>query len=95
MGSEVSRARRIAFALWIAASSATLGIGFFGLTSLVIAWFGEDQGVANPVTDLGYGALVGILITGGLLVQLRACHTVSNASPRRSYSSVRLDCWSG
>jgi hypothetical protein len=28
--------------------------------------------VANPVTDLGYGALVGILITGGLLVQLRA-----------------------
>jgi hypothetical protein len=71
-GSEISRARRIAFALWIAASSATLGIGFFGLTSLVIAWFGEDQGVANPVTDLGYGALVGILITGGLLVQLRA-----------------------
>jgi hypothetical protein len=25
-----------------------------------------------PVTDLGYGVLVGILITGGVLVQLRA-----------------------
>jgi hypothetical protein len=34
--------------------------------------FGENQGVANPVTDLGYGALIGIIITGGLLVQLRS-----------------------
>jgi hypothetical protein len=69
---QISRARRIAFVVWVGVSTTMIGIGFFGLTSLVIAWFGRNQGVANPVTDLGYGALIGILITGGLLVQLRA-----------------------
>jgi hypothetical protein len=69
---RISRARRIAFVAWVGVSTVTIGIGFFGLTSLVIAWFGANQGVANPVTDLGYGALIGILLTGGLLVQLRA-----------------------
>lgn len=47
-------------------------IAFFGLTSLVLGWFEAEDGPAIPVTDLGYGAFVGILITGGLLVQLRA-----------------------
>jgi hypothetical protein len=68
----VSRARRIAFVVWVGLWTATLGVGFFGITALVIGWFMQDQGVANPVTDLGYGALVGLLITGGLLAQLRA-----------------------
>jgi hypothetical protein len=71
---RISRPRRLAFVAWISVSTATIGIGFFGLTSLVIAWFGTNQGVANPVTDLGYGALIGIIITGGLLVQLRSPH---------------------
>lgn len=69
---QLSRGRRIAFVAWVGISTATIGIGSFGLTSLVIAWFGRNQGVANPVTELGYGALIGILITGGMLVQLRA-----------------------
>jgi hypothetical protein len=69
---QISRARRVAFVTWVGLATAMIGIGFFGLTSLVIAWFERNQGVANPVTDLGYGALIGILITGGLLVQLRA-----------------------
>jgi len=68
----IPRARRIAFVVWVCLSTATLGVGFFGVTALVIGWFMQDQGVANPVTDLGYGALVGLLITGGLLTQLRA-----------------------
>jgi hypothetical protein len=51
--------------------TATLGIGFFGMTTLVLGWFESDDGTFIPVTDLGYGALLGILITGGLLVQLR------------------------
>jgi hypothetical protein len=69
---QISRVRRVAFIVWVGLATVMIGIGFFGLTSLVIAWFGSNQGVANPVTDLGYGALIGILITGGLLVQLRA-----------------------
>ena len=58
---RISRARRIAFVAWIGVSTATIGIGFVGLTSLVIAWFGANQGVANPVTDIGYGAFTGII----------------------------------
>jgi lysylphosphatidylglycerol synthetase-like protein (DUF2156 family) len=49
-----------------------VGIIFFGLTSLVLGWFEAEDGPMIPVTDLGYGALLGILITGGVLVQLRA-----------------------
>jgi hypothetical protein len=43
----------------------------FGLTSLVLAWFQEVEGVAGPVTELGYGVLFGIIQTTGLLMQLR------------------------
>jgi hypothetical protein len=49
-----------------------LGVGSFGLITLVLGWFESVEGVAGPVTDLGYGALVGIILTMGLLVQLRA-----------------------
>jgi hypothetical protein len=37
----------------------------------VLGWFEAEDGPIIPVTDLGYGALVGIIITGGMLVQLR------------------------
>ncbi|MGH2691147.1 MAG: hypothetical protein ACRDHM_01440 [Actinomycetota bacterium] len=69
---RVSRARHIAFLAWVGVVTATVGIVFFGLTSLVLGWFEAENGRIIPVTDLGYGALVGIIITGGLLVQLRA-----------------------
>src|SRR5437867_78423 len=64
--------RRIAFTAWAAILVVLYGVGFFGLTTLVIGWFETRQGVAGPVTDLGYGALVGIIQTMGLMVQLRA-----------------------
>jgi len=51
--------------------AAVFGVAFFGLTSLVLAWFEDVEGVAGPVTDLGYGVLVGIILSTGLLVQLR------------------------
>jgi hypothetical protein len=76
-----SHFRRVAFNLWAALLVAVLGVAFFGFTSLVIAWFAEVEGVAGPVTDLGYGVLVGIIETTGLLVQLR--------SPERKIAGVQ------
>ena len=64
--------RRLAFRAWAAVLVLVFGVGFFGLVSLVLGWFASVEGVAGPVTDLGYGALVGIIFTMGLLVQLRA-----------------------
>lgn len=69
---RISSTRRIAFLAWVWFVSLMLGIAFFGATSLVLGWFEAADGRAIPVTDLGYGALVGILITGGILVQVRA-----------------------
>jgi hypothetical protein len=66
-----SRFRRIAFKSWAATLVAVYGVGFFGLTSLVLGWFEDVEAVAGPVTDLGYGVLVGLIQTTGLLVQLR------------------------
>jgi len=68
----VSTTRRITFTIWLVVLVVVFGLGFFGLTSLVIGWFEDVEGVAGPVTDLGYGALVGIILTTGLAVQLRA-----------------------
>jgi hypothetical protein len=64
--------RRNAFRAWAAVLVVVFGIGSFGLTTLFIGWFESVEGVAGPVTDLGYGALVGIILTFGLLSQLRA-----------------------
>ncbi len=64
--------RQGAFTAWAAVLVLVFGVGLFGITSLVIGWFESVEGVAGPVTDLGYGALVGIILTGGLLGQLRA-----------------------
>lgn len=64
--------RRAAFTVWASVLVLVFGIALFGLTTLVIGWFESREGVAGPVTDLGYGALVGIILTLALVAQLRA-----------------------
>jgi hypothetical protein len=70
--SATSSSRRIAFRVWTVVLVLAFGVAFFGLTSLVIGWFTAREGIAGPVTDLGYGALYGLILTTGVLVQLRA-----------------------
>jgi hypothetical protein len=70
--SAFGRARRIGFFIWAAILAGLFGIGFFGLTVLIIGWFERPFGVSTPVSELSHGALAGIVITVGLLVQLRA-----------------------
>lgn len=68
---RASRLRRIAFTSWAALVVVAFGIAFFGFTVLLIGWFEDLEGVAGPVTELGYGALIGILLTLGVASQLR------------------------
>lgn len=76
-----ARSRRRWFTALTAVVVVVFGVGFFGLTSLFLGWFESRYGVAGPVTDLGYGALYGIILTMGLLVQLR--------SPERKIAGVQ------
>jgi hypothetical protein len=70
--SRAASTRPIVFRTWVMVLVVVFGLGFFGLTTLVIGWFEALEGVAGPVSELGYGALVGIILTMGLASQLSA-----------------------
>lgn len=68
-----SRARRIAFFVWAAILSLSLGITFIGVTLLTIGlWLANQNADTNPITDLGFFVLGAIIIATGFVVQLRA-----------------------
>ena len=48
-----------------------LGLGAFGWPSLVAPWFATGSQVIHRVHNLGYGALVGILLAAPLVAQAR------------------------
>ncbi len=69
--SPASRPRRVAFTVLAALLVVVYGVAFFGLTTLAIGWFERREGVSGPVTEIGYGALVGLILTVGVASQLR------------------------
>jgi hypothetical protein len=68
---SASRGRRVTFGVLAGVLGLLLGIAAFSLPALVLGWFIEER-VIHRVHDLGWGALGGIILTLGLLVQLRA-----------------------
>lgn len=67
------RSRRVAFVVWTGFVSLLFGLIFTGVTILTIAtWLAGNNHDTTPVTDLGFYALGGVMITAGLVAQLRA-----------------------
>ncbi len=66
-------ARRRAFYVGAALLALLLGVTFVGVTALTIGlWVARQNADTNPVLDLSFFALGGVLIATGLAVQLRA-----------------------
>ena len=67
------RARRVAFFVWAAVLTTLVGVTFAAVTILTVGmWLAGQNSTTNPVTDLGFFALGGIIITMGLAAQIRA-----------------------
>jgi hypothetical protein len=62
--------------VWAAALTLLLGLTFVGTTALTIVLWSTDPGYThtNPVVDLAFFALGGILVTVGLASQVRGGH---------------------
>jgi hypothetical protein len=65
---------RVAFTVWVAILSLLVGLMFIGVTVVTIGtWLADpSRGETNPVVDLCFFALGGVLIGAGLVIQLRA-----------------------
>jgi hypothetical protein len=70
---ERGAARTTFVVVWAAALTVLLGLLFTGMTALTIALWATDAAytLTNPVVDLAFFALGGILVTAGLASQFR------------------------
>jgi hypothetical protein len=71
-GMAVGTGRRRAFQIVSVIFGLGLGFGAFAFLSLVAAWFVGGERVPHRVHDLGWAALGGILLAGGMLLQAHA-----------------------
>ena len=69
-GSQISDGRRIGFVVLDAVYLVVFAVVLFAGVSLVTGWFEGGDRLIHRVHDIGYGALGGVLICGGLLAML-------------------------
>jgi hypothetical protein len=71
-GTQTPRQRR-AFTAWMAVLAILVGVLFAAVTLLTLAvWIGGGRSETNPVVDLAFFGLGGVLVAGGLVTQVRA-----------------------
>ena len=63
--------RRRAFFIVAGVAAALLGLLAFGWISLIVGWFESGDREPHRVHDLAWGAVGGLIIAGGFVVQLR------------------------
>jgi hypothetical protein len=68
---QVSPGRRRAFVICTIVFGVVIGLGLFGLVSLVTGWFEGGERLVHRVHDLGYGGLGGIILSLPLLLQAK------------------------
>jgi hypothetical protein len=69
---RVSPRRRRAFVICTIVFGLAIGLGLFGLLSLVVGWFEGGDRLIHRVHDLGYGGLGGVILSVPLLIQARS-----------------------
>jgi hypothetical protein len=65
-----SRGRRLAFRIVVVVLALASLLGLFGL-GVVIAWIDTEDGKIHRVHDMAFGVFSGVIVTTGLLAQLR------------------------
>jgi hypothetical protein len=75
-GQRAGRVRAVAFRVVVGFLSLLFGLGFVALTVLTLAVWAQDplSSETNPVLDIGFFGLGGVIVGVGFLAQLRVPH---------------------